>query len=202
MPYQPVAGDVGGGAHEPQLGQLGADRVDLRHKGNHVFLERARSHPAFDSSRRDARAQRLCQNEHVAGARSGVCGDASHVYEPCDGESVDRFWIANGMAAYDHASDLRCLGEATTQNRRNYSWPNEIHGETDDIEGGQWPPAHGVDVGQRVGGCDLAVRKRVIHDRREKINGLHECAMAVQPIHTRVVERFRTDEYVPVQRNG
>ncbi len=58
--------------------------------------------------------------------------------------------------------------------------------------------AHGVDVGERVGGCDLAVRKRVVHNRCEKINGLHECAMAVQPIHTRVVERFRTDEHVPV----
>ena len=68
--------------------------------------------------------------------------------------------------------------------------------KTDDVECGQRTSAHGEDVGERVGGCDLAVRKRVVDNRCEKINGLHECAMAIQAIHAGVVERFRTDEHV------
>src|SRR5205814_8655708 len=111
-------------------------------------------------------------------------------------------WIATGMAAYDHASDFCCLGKAAAQNRRNHSWPNEIFRKPDDVECSQRTSAHGVDVGERVGGCDLAVRKRVIDNRCEKINGLNECAMAVQSIQTRIVERFRSEVHVQVVRNG
>jgi hypothetical protein len=116
MPYQPVASDISGGPHEPQFCQIGADRVDLRHKGDHIFLQRARSHSAFNRGRGDTGAERLRQNECIAGTRICVCGDASDVYEPCDRKSVDRFWIANGMTPDDHAPDFGCLGKTTAQN--------------------------------------------------------------------------------------
>ena len=95
------------------------------------------------------------------------------VNKPCDRESVYRFGIANGMAADNHASDLGCLGKTAAENRRNHSWPNEILRKTDDIECSQRTSTHGVDVGERVGGCDTAVPKRVVDNRCEKINRLH-----------------------------
>ncbi len=63
MPDKPVAGDVGGRPHQPKFCKLGANRIDLRHEDDHLFLQRARSHSAFDGRRGDTDAQRLCQHE-------------------------------------------------------------------------------------------------------------------------------------------
>src|SRR5439155_969120 len=134
--------------------------IDLRHEGDHFFLQRARSRYAFDRGGGDTGAQWFCEYEKIAGTRICVCGDASDVYKPCNRKSVDRFWIANGMAADDHTSDFGRLGKTAAQNRRNYSWPNEISRETDNVECSQRTSPHGENVGQRVGGCDLAVGKR------------------------------------------
>src|SRR5215471_6825986 len=102
------------------------------------------------------------------------------------------------MATDDHTSSFRRFGQAAAQNRRNYSWPNEISRETDDVERGQWTSAHGENVRQRVGSCDLTVRKRVVDNRGEEINGLDKGAMAIEAIYASVVKRFRADEHVPV----
>ena len=47
--------------------------------------------------------------------------------------------------------------------------------------------AHRVDVAERVGGGDLAVRIRVVHDRGEEINGLHQRGSRRPSVHTRIV---------------
>ncbi len=102
------------------------------------------------------------------------------------------------MAADDCAADLSCFGKAAAQNRRNDPWTNDIGRETDDVERRQRTPAHGENVGERVSRCDLTVRKRVVHNRREEINRLYQCAMPVEAIYASVVERFRADEHVAV----
>src|SRR5207249_10500429 len=134
MTDHPVAGDVGGGADQTTLGQLRANRVDLRHKGDHFLLERARSDSAFNPSGGDARAERLCQNEQIAGTRICIGGNEPDIDYSRDGEPINWFGISNRMAADDYASDFGRLGKAAPQNRGNHSWPNEIRWKTDDVQ--------------------------------------------------------------------
>ena len=47
--------------------------------------------------------------------------------------------------------------------------------------------AHGVDVAQRVGCGDLAVDERVVDDRREEIDRLHDRRAVIPPVHTGIV---------------
>ena len=96
-----------------------------------------------------------------------------------DGQTVNRFRITNGMAADERTSDLGHLGQAAAQNRGNHSWSNEISRETNDVERGQRASAHRKDVGKRIGRGDLPIGKRVVHDRCEEINGLHEGTMSI-----------------------
>ena len=56
MSDESVASDVSGGANESSLSKRGADAVDLRHQGDDLFLERARSHSAFNGGGGDTGA--------------------------------------------------------------------------------------------------------------------------------------------------
>src|SRR5205823_9523994 len=63
-------------------------------------------------------------------------------------------------------------------------------------------PTHSENVRERVGGGDLSVRERIVYNGREKIDGLHECTIAIQAINTGIVERGRVHDYVSVQGKG
>ena len=55
--------------------------------------------------------------------------------------------------------------------------------------------AHREDVGERVGRGDLAVGERVVHDRGEEVDRLHERAIAIErktPASSAVAEPTRT----------
>jgi len=106
------------------------------------------------------------------------------------------------MAADDCAADFGGFGKAAAQNRSNDFWPNEIGGKADDVERSQRTSAHGENVRERVGRCNLTVGKGVVHNRREEINRLYQRAMTVEAIHAGVIEGQRAHEHVAVQPNG
>ena len=49
-----------------------------------------------------------------------------------------------------------------------------VVGVAGEVQRGDGRAAHRVDVAERVGGGDLAVDERVVHDRREKVDRLHD----------------------------
>src|SRR5437773_774761 len=102
------------------------------------------------------------------------------------------------MAADDYAAHLGRFGKAAPQNRSNHFWSNEIGREADDVKRSQRTSAHGENVGERVSGCDLAVRKRVVHDWREEIDCLNESPMPIETIHASVIGRFRAHDHISV----
>src|SRR5204862_6332084 len=65
----------------------------------------------------------------------------------------------------------------------------------------QGPAAHRIDVAQRVGGRDLAVDERVVHDRREEVDRLYQRRPTVPPVHTRIVRSPEVDEDTVVMRD-
>ena len=67
-------------------------------------------------------------------------------------------------------------------------------GKADDAERREWFTAHRVDIGQRVGRGDLSEVVRIVDDRREEVDRLHEREIIGQPEHPRVIEGLTTDE--------
>ena len=102
------------------------------------------------------------------------------------------------MAANYCTTHLGSLGHPAAQNRRNYSRPDQISWETNDVEPGQWASAHCKDIGKRVGRRDLSIGKWVVHNGCEKINRLHESTMPIQAINAGIVERVRAHDYFSV----
>ena len=166
------------------------------------------SHAAFKQFRRallllrgggdEAGAERLGQDEHVAGLRGGVRQDAVGVDGAGDREAELDLGVANGVAADDGAAGrgaaLRAAGDDLAE-------PVEVElvvGVAREVERGDRHAAHGVDVAERVGGRDLAVDERVVHDRREKVDRLHDGEVRREPVNARVVVRLGADQQVRV----
>ncbi len=78
-----------------------------------------------------------------------------------------------------------------------FGW-NELLRKSHYIKRGQRPAAHRENVRERIGCGDLAVSKRVVHDRGKEIHGLNKGAMSIDSINAGVVERVRVHEHVRV----
>ena len=123
------------------------------------------------------------------GPRVRVRHEMANFDAPGHGEAIDGFGIANGVAADDGATDFGGFLETAAQNGGDRFWSNKVGRESHYIKSSERPAAHGEDVGECVGRGDLTVSERVVDDGREKIDRLHERAVAIQPINTGVVAR-------------
>ena len=76
-------------------------------------------------------------------------------------------------------------------------------GKSDDVQRGERLAAHRVDVRQRVRGGDLPEEVRIVDDRREEVDRLHEREIVGQQEDARVVECLAADEQarIRLQRN-
>ena len=64
------------------------------------------------------------------------------------------------------------------------------------------PPAHGVDVRQRVGRGNLAKQKRIVDHRREEVDGLHKPQVLPYAEDARIVRGIEPHEQVVVMHIG
>jgi len=69
-----------------------------------------------------------------------------------------------------------------------------VIGKADEVQGRQRPGVHGIDIGKRVGGRDLAIDERVVEQGGEKVDRLDERGAVVQQINAGVVTTFDADK--------
>ena len=67
---------------------------------------------------------------------------------------------------------------AAAKDFRNHLVRDEISRDSHDVQRSERTAAHCVNVGDRIGGGDLAVAKRVVHDGGEEVHRLHQCAIS------------------------
>ena len=131
--------------------------------------------PALDRGRDGARAERLGEHERVAGAAAGV---GEHVVRGApmpvtaipylgSGSSIEWPPTIGAPAAAAASAPPRRISRSTSGAER-------LERVGDEVERGDRRRAHRVDVRQRVGGGDAAERVRVVDDRREEVDGLHD----------------------------
>ena len=143
----------------------------------------SRRHAAeLDGRADDTGAERLGEHQPVAGLRAGVGKDAIRVDGA--GHRVAEFDLAilHGVAAEQrHARFAQLVEPAAEDLRRLRRCRDASCWKRRNRQRRQRPPAHGVDVAQRVGRGDLAVDVGVVHDRREEVHRLHQRRAALPP---------------------
>jgi hypothetical protein len=103
------------------------------------------------------------------------------------------------VTAGERAVGLGDLIRSAAKNLVDDIQRNLIGGHCHDIHRGNGLPAHGVNVREGVGRCDLPEEIRVIHDGREKIESLNQREVIINPIHGGIVGACRTDEEIGIR---
>ena len=166
MPDQAKARNVGAAVKLKSLGQTNRSLVEGAHRVKHgrglVMLDKL----ALNGRGDDARADRLGQQQDVAHARAAIGKHTIERDKAAHGQAVLGLVVVDGVAARDGATRLDALVGAARQNL-TCDLDAQATGNAQQVHGMARPPAHGVDVRQRVGRGDLAKQKRVVDHRRE-----------------------------------
>ena len=112
--------------------------------------------------------------------RSG-CDGAGHGVAELD------LAVAHGVPAEQHDAGAPQRVVSAPEDLGDGGGVDEVLGKPGDRQRGQRPPAHRVDVAQRVRRGDLAVDVRVVDDRREEVHGLHQRRPGLPRVHTGIV---------------
>ena len=173
MPDQAKARDVGAAVKLESLGQAnrglvkGAHRVE--HRAGVILFDKL----ALNGRGDDARADRLGQQQDIARACAAVGEHTVEWHKAAHGQAVLGLVVVDGVAARDRATGLDALIGTACQNLAG-DLDAQAARDAQQVHGMARPPAHGVDVRQRVGRGDLAKQERVVDHRREEVDGLHE----------------------------
>ena len=153
----------------------------------------AEAFPVADRVEQHPRAERLRQQDGVAGLRAAVAEHGVRVYEPRDAEAVLGLSIDDRVAPRDSAPGFTHLARAPFEHGDD-RLHRQVAGERGDVEGEEHVGAHGVNVVEGVGRGDLTVLERVIDGGGEEVERLHDRLVGVEPIHGRIVGLVQADQ--------
>ena len=155
MPDQAKARNIGTAVKLESLGQTDRGLVEGAHRVEHrtslVLLDEL----ALNGRGDDARANRLGQQQRIAHARAAVGEHAIEWHKTAHGQAVLGLVVVDGVTARDGATRLDALVGAARQNLAG-NLNAQATGYAKQVHGMARPPAHGVDVRQRVGRGNLA----------------------------------------------
>ncbi len=143
-------------------------------------------------------SQRLGQDQFVAGLGGGIGEYLLRMNDPRYTEPKLDFLVADRVSSDDgHPGFHTPLRSAA----KDFAEPVQtlaVIGIADQIESRLGNSAHGIHVAQGIGSRDLAVDKRVIHDRRKEIQCLDEGYLVGQAVDTGVVVRVGSDKEIRI----
>ncbi len=151
----------------------------------------------LDRGGNDARPEGFGQHQPIALLRTGVRPHPIRINLPRYRIAELDFLVLHRVPTQQRGASLSEDLQAATKDGREHcrvAVPRKRrHGQRR-----QRPPAHGVDVRQRIGRRDPAVRGGVVDNRREEIDGLHQRATFIQPVNPRIVSSAVIDEHAGV----
>ena len=148
--------------------------------------------------RENADAKGLCENQNVTRLRAGIGEHPFRMHKARDRQTVNGLRAVDGVAARDDRARLIGLVIAAAQNLTHRFVVHRVR-QTHDIERQLRLAAHRVHIAQRVRCGDLAVQKRVIDDRWEKVRRLNDGRVVRYHIHARVIALIVADDEARVR---
>jgi hypothetical protein len=188
------AGDVGGGADAVLEGEAARHVVQPLHLAERGLEPRLVELVDFEGVDQDTGAERLGEQQPVAGTSAGVGEQAVRVGLADHREAELELGIAHRVAAEEGRAgfDQRLGGTAQDPREGRGSLPFELR-KAAEVEREERPPAHGVDVREGVGGGHPAEAVGVVADRGDEVRGGDQGAVA-EPEDAGVVAARRADE--------
>ena len=176
--------------HAVQRRQLRAGGVELGGDANHLGVARRVEFFFFQRRRQDAHAQRFAQNQAVAHARIGIALDALGVHQTQGDQTINGLHRVDGVAPGNRNARRAANRSATFQNLANGLGGQHIDGHAHQRQRHDGRAAHGVDVGDGVGGGNAAKVKRIVHDGHEEVGSGNQRLLVVEFVDGCVVRRL------------
>ena len=144
---------------------------------------------------------RLVSRSTSPGCAPPLRSSRSGCAAPIDRQAVLRLRIADRVAARERAAGLADLGRGAGEDRGE-DLGRQVLGEGRDRQREQHAAAHREHVGQCVRRGDLAVRPRVVDERREEVERADDRELVGDPIRSGVVGRGQPGDQGVVMRCG
>ena len=161
------------------------------------FQDRRLRHLGFCGCHQNPDPKRLCQNQVISRSGAAVCQNPVRMHKSGHGQAVKRLRSVDRMSAGNDRSRLIGFLITATKNLL-YGMGVHLLRNAHQIKRQLRLPSHGIDVAQRIGCRNLAVHKRIIHDRRKKVRRLHQGQLIVQPVDAGVVALVKTHDQVRI----
>ena len=187
---QPEAGHVGDRVRPEGAQHVGPVLVQGRHP-----LDRGRLLVVAAGVEHERRAERLRQEQRVAGPRARLRPDTVRVHGADDGEPVLRLLVPDRVATGQNRPRRAHLLVGGGQDRRDRLL-RQLFRELGDREREQRPAAHREHVVERVRRRDRPEDMRVVDERREEVEREDERGLVVEPVDGGVVSRGKADQQV------
>ena len=200
MPEQTEPGDIGGRMDADVEGGARRTLVQRGHDAHGTCDERRGGQVTLDGRGNDAHAQRLREQQAIAGAGGRVAQNARRMHQAGDRHAVFRFLVVDAVATDDADIGFARLVRPATQDLAEHRHRERLGGEGHDVQRQQRRRPHRVDVADGVGGRNLSVLIRVVDQRRDVVHGLRNRQVGRQSIHRRVVGSLKTNQQVRVTR--
>ena len=140
----------------------------------------ARALPRISAASKRARAQRLRQDQDVAGSCPALAQDAVWIDRAIDREAERQFRPFRAMPASEHGAGVLEHVEPAAQDLEQILLDLVLgairHGG--DGQRARRLAAHGIDVAERVIGGDAAEQVGIVDERAEEVDGLDQHAVA------------------------
>ena len=197
MSEQSEPGDVGRAANATPGSDLGRHAIEPQHASNGTVEHVGARLVVLARRCDDAGAERLGEEQPVAGTEPALDEDPIGMDPSRHAESVLRLVVHDRVATGDDPAGLGDLvGAAAEDLGDDRLW--HVSREAGHGEREHHLAPHRVDVRHGVGGGDRAPRVRVVHYRREEIDRLHDRHVGTDPVDGRVVGALEPDEQVRV----
>ena len=141
----------------------------------------------FDRRADDTGADRLGEDQCVANLCAGVGEDARRIDGARDRVSKFDLLVLHGMPAEKRDAGFAEFVVPTLEDGGDDVDVESLFGKARNRERRERPPAHRIDIAQRIGRGDLAIDIRVVDDRRKEINRLHKRRATLPRVHTCIV---------------
>ena len=146
-------------------------------------------------------AEGLGQKKNVSLSGAAVGQDSVRMYETSDGQAVLGLLVKNAVSPGNQRSGLIRLFIAAPEHGM-HGLLRHILGHAHDVQRQFRLAAHGVYIRERIGGCDLAKKMRVVCNRREKIQRLHDCKVVAHPIDAGIVGLVKAHQQIWIGAHG
>ena len=157
-----------------------------------------RDPPLLQPSRDHACAERLGEQQRVARLRAHIAPDTPRINQPGHSVSELHIVVADGVPADHGAARLGHFGQPAAKNLFE-NFQIAFFGESHDRKGGNGPSAHGIDIAERVGRGNLSKGKRIVDNRSEEIDRLHQRKARAQTIDAGVIVRFESNQNIVIR---